>query len=949
MHERQIKASSPGGAGMELTFEAIGIDIPDGATGEIRVTCPKCSPERRKASERCMSVNVDEGVFYCHHCAFRGGLKSGIRNNGDPKAWKKAEWAAPPLLPATPIPDRVYRWFAARGIPAAVVDRNGIAFGDAYMPQVEGWVPCIQFPYRVDGRVVNVKFRDGKKHFRQVIGAQKIPFGLDDVKNAAEVIWVEGEMDKLAVEVAGFTNALSVPDGAPPPAAKQYATKFDFLDNAMEWLAGKSHIIAVDADEPGKRLEEELSRRLGRENCKRVVWPEGSKDANDVLMAYGPERVAECLCLAEAYPIAGLYRVHSFAGDAERLWEEGMQGGVSTGWGPVDQHYTVRPGEWTLVTGMPGHGKALALDTPLPTTAGWTTMGEVQVGDRLFDEKGHPCLVTRTTEVMLGRPCFEVEFSDGTVIVADADHQWLTRTDKARRSEYQAHKKKRIEPREIKPRGKDQSHLRTYPAVVTTAQIAATLFVENGKRANHGVRVAKALEMPLVNLLVDPYVLGAWLGDGTSSSASITTADSEILVEIAKHGVSVCARKNGTRGKAHIYGLGVAGYRKAKTQESLQAKLRTLGVLNNKHIPKEYLRASKEQRLALLQGLMDTDGSCTPYGLCEFCSTSKRLADDVYELIVSLGWQPKMCQGRAMLYGKDCGPRYRIQVTPNGPVFRLSRKSVRLQTKTFRRLDYRQIIACRPVPSVPVRCIEVDSQSHLYLAGQTMIPTHNSSWVDALLVSLAERFQWPIAVFSPENQPIHHHLAKLCEIKRGAPFRHGPTPRMTKEDVRETMQWLDEYFVFLLPPEEELTVGHLLEKATAAVRRHGVMGLVLDPWNEMDHSRPAGQTETEHVSASLSKIRRFARNHGVHVWLVAHPQKLQRDKNGNRPVPTPYDVSGSAHFYNKADNCITVYRDVLNGGQDVQIHVQKIRFREVGRVGVATLKFDRVTGRYFAF
>lgn len=249
-----------------MTFLELGFEFPSDATGEIRASCPKCSHERKKPGEKCCAVNVTTGEWYCHHCGFRGTLGKGVQENGDPKAWKKAEWAAPPLLPSAPIPPKVFEYFAKRGISESTVTRNGIAYGEAYFPQAEAWVSCIQFPYKLDGKVVNIKFRDGKKRFRQIAGAQKIPFGMDDVKDAPVVIWVEGEMDKLAIEEAGCLAVLSVPDGAPPPDAKTYATKFDFLDAVADRLTGKRHVIAVDTDAPGRKLEEELSRRLGREN-----------------------------------------------------------------------------------------------------------------------------------------------------------------------------------------------------------------------------------------------------------------------------------------------------------------------------------------------------------------------------------------------------------------------------------------------------------------------------------------------------------------------------------------------------------------------------------------------------------------------------------------------------------------------------------------------------------
>ena len=123
-------------------------------------------------------------------------------------------------------------------------------------------------------------------------------------------------------------------------------------------------------------------------------------------------------------------------------------------------------------------------------------------------------------------------------------------------------------------------------------------------------------------------------------------------------------------------------------------------------------------------------------------------------------------------------------------------------------------------------------------------------------------------------------------------------------------------------------------------------GVVLDPWNEIDHSRLGGLSETEYISQSLSKLRAFTRACGVHLWIVAHPTKLQKEADGSYPVPTPYDVAGSAHWRNKADNCITVWRDTKEHNDLVEIHVQKVRKKSVGRPGLVTLKYQRVAGNY---
>lgn len=186
----------------------------------------------------------------------------------------------------------------------------------------------------------------------------------------------------------------------------------------------------------------------------------------------------------------------------------------------------LHPGQMVVIAARPGMGKALKLDTPLPTPTGWTTMGAVAVGDQLIGADGNPTRVVAATEVMFGRPCFEVEFSDGTVIVADAEHQWLTDTRTSRKSAQAAAVGYN--------RTKNQ---RTFAEVRTTREIAQTLRCRTAdRRLNHSVVNAAPLQAPERDLLVPPYTLGAWLGDGTTASAQITTEDAEVIMRIEAEG-----------------------------------------------------------------------------------------------------------------------------------------------------------------------------------------------------------------------------------------------------------------------------------------------------------------------------------------------------------------------------------------------------------------------------
>jgi deoxycytidine triphosphate deaminase len=381
-----------------------------------------------------------------------------------------------------------------------------------------------------------------------------------------------------------------------------------------------------------------------------------------------------------------------------------------------DEPFVLHPGEFVLGqtlewVELPNdlvarlEGKALSLDTPVPTPSGWRTMGDLEPGDRVFDETGAPTMVLAATPPMIGRPCREVTFSDGTRVVADTDHQWVTIDKKGRRG------------------GRAKVEVRT------TDEIARTLRY-NGERTHH-VPLAGAVQYPdRVDLPIAPYTLGAWLGDGTTTAAAITSIDDEILEQVSGEGYPVRRLAYAP----HLYSIGATG----RTRDpltgrymrngTLSSRLRDLGLREGKFVPRAYLEAGVGQRLALLQGLMDTDGFVDDIaGRCEFTSVNEGLADAVVELAASLGFRPIKTEGRATLNGVDKGAKYRIKFTPDRPVFRLARKLARQKAADALFHRFRAIDVVREVPSVPVRCIEVASPRGVFLVSRSFIPTHNSS------------------------------------------------------------------------------------------------------------------------------------------------------------------------------------------------------------------------------
>jgi deoxycytidine triphosphate deaminase len=376
-----------------------------------------------------------------------------------------------------------------------------------------------------------------------------------------------------------------------------------------------------------------------------------------------------------------------------------------------DRPFILHPGEFVLGSTLERvtlpddlvarlEGKALAVDTPVPTPRGWTAMGDLEVGDLVYTPEGLPTVVVDATEELVGRPCREVVFSDRTSIVCDAAHQWVTRDKRAR------------------SRGEPES-------IVTTDEIAATL--RAGADWNHHVRLSLPVEYPERDLPIDPYVLGAWIGDGTTTAAEITTADPEIPHQIEFAGYAVKPKSAPIR-----YAIGGVGRtRDARTgrytrNDSLSTLLRDVRGLGGKRIPDEYLTSSLGQRSALLEGIMDTDGYVDRFGRCELTTVKRDLAFQYHELIASLGFRPVIHEDRARLNGVDRGPRYRVRFTPDRPVVRLKHKLDR-QKLNGASHRFRAIVDVRTIRSERVRCIEVSSPAGAFLVGPSYIPTHNSS------------------------------------------------------------------------------------------------------------------------------------------------------------------------------------------------------------------------------
>lgn len=329
-----------------MTFNDYGIQIKK-PNGQVKTKCPKCSHERKKKSDPCLSVNIDEGLWNCHNCGWNGTLKK--QNN----YMQEVTYKLPEVKSTSEYSKKFITWFEQRGISKETLIKCRISEGKEYMPQVQSEVTTIQFNYYRDSKLINVKYRDGAKNFKLVKDAERIMYGIDDLLGKKEVIVVEGEMDKLAFYEAGYKNCVSVPNGASN-------LKMDYLKDFPEDV--DKVYIAVDNDEPGQKLQEELARRIGRDLCYRLTYPEDCKDINDVLIKYNSDAVKLCIKKAQAYPLDGVLNVNDFDLDIDQLYDNGLQRGKGVGHDKFDKLFSFASSQLTVVTGIPTHGKSNFLE-----------------------------------------------------------------------------------------------------------------------------------------------------------------------------------------------------------------------------------------------------------------------------------------------------------------------------------------------------------------------------------------------------------------------------------------------------------------------------------------------------------------------------------------------------------------------------------------------------------
>ena len=314
-------------------------------------TCPKCSSERKKKTQKCLMLDWDRGLGTCQHCGEIMQLHS----------YKSGDYSQSFVVPVeklNPIQEKIYKWFDTRKISRATLNELRVSNGKEYMPQVQKEVAVIMFNYYVDNQLINIKYRDALKNFKLYKGAQKTFYNIDSIKNSDWCVIVEGEIDCLSYKESGVDHVISVPNGF--TATGQI--NMDYLNDFYSYFENKDKIyVAVDNDEAGDNGKKELIRRFGSDKVWLVNFKD-CKDANEYLIKYGKKELKETITNAIPCPIENVLRVSDMHKELDDFYKNGVKNGYRIGLDEFDNIFTTYTKQFIVVTGFPSSGKSDFVD-----------------------------------------------------------------------------------------------------------------------------------------------------------------------------------------------------------------------------------------------------------------------------------------------------------------------------------------------------------------------------------------------------------------------------------------------------------------------------------------------------------------------------------------------------------------------------------------------------------
>ena len=323
--------------------------------GASQGTCPLCSHTRKPKNQKakCASYDWERGLGTCHNCNTSFQLHTYQRKGASEKVYTR------PTKPTNlnEVSTKVEEWFHKRGISKHTLRALQVSEGSEFMPQTGRQENTIQFNYYMGDQLINIKYRDGRKNFKLFKGAEKVFYNINSIVGYDWCVITEGEIDVLALHEAGIKNVISVPNGA-----TLNNNNLDYLDNCIDYFDDKQKIIlAVDADEPGQMLKQELVRRLGAEVCFLVDF-NGEKDANDYLLKYGADDLRNAIHTARPVPLENVSTLKDVEDELRDFVKNGFKPGYQIGIENFDKIFSTYTGQFITVTGIPSSGKSDFVD-----------------------------------------------------------------------------------------------------------------------------------------------------------------------------------------------------------------------------------------------------------------------------------------------------------------------------------------------------------------------------------------------------------------------------------------------------------------------------------------------------------------------------------------------------------------------------------------------------------
>lgn len=870
------------------------------------------------------TVRQDDGVFLfkCFGCGKNGNLIQFVQyvdnisfNQAVEKAatiigWKKGkesvEQAFKPLkeeketltFPLAKIYDAELAlctsavglaWLASRGISLETANQFRLGYVQSakavnpHHPWVnDGW---IIFPTHENGIITSLKYRSvkgkktetGEPGFLRKSGMATGLFNLQAVEPFEDAYLVEGEPDCMVLAQAGLV-AVSLPSAG-------YNLRPDERDAL---LASNRVFLAGDMDNPGQQAMTKLWTEL-RERTYKIEWPQGMKDANQTFLEKCNGNVEEFKKEVESLKKKALEQPIPFIYDLRQTLRTGSYmkpmddpARLRIPWATVDNWGAILPSDVMAVSATEtGTGKALKNGTPVLTPDGWYPIELLKTGGFVFGADG------RKTEI-LGvfpqgiRPLYRVKLSCSTEIVCDRDHLWTVETSNHNRR-----------------------------LTTTTQDLAKRLWKKNGTRTAKSypwkVPTISPVQFPNKPFPLHPYLMGALIGDGglTGTCVKFSSVDDEILAKVAQFLPPSIELQHQS---GCDYRICRKGYRHEKPSW-LREVLRFYKLLGEKSerkfIPTPYLFGSVEQRLDLLRGLLDTDGTVGRISKdVSFNTSSPVLAEQVKHLVFSLG-------GFAFVRNKKtkCLPSYNVSINmPLGVrLFWLTRKHVLAEArKGWKRV--RAIRSIEPCGVGEATCIKVAASDGLFLTTD-FVPTHNTSWIMNILLHNAIKFGKVVVNYSAELSP------KQYSVRAAAHLLNKKKDDITEEDLNVTADLMGEA-QFYNGYKPGANWKEVIELLAWAKRRLGADILVLDHLHFLTRSE---RDETRAQSEAMRMLKDLAVQYNIIMIVLGQPRKPLANHRGREMVTQ--DLKGSETFGSDASQVFILHRDRKSNGDDSNLPI----------------------------